>query len=104
MGCGQDGRAPGLDNTPSRCTRRESFPCQPGAVEIRRNSESPESLATRCPDALGDLGSDSFWWGEATDEPAREDTPPTEMANCVTTKIGCCMRSAEFTPFERSNS
>jgi hypothetical protein len=31
------------------------------------------------------LGSDSFWWGEATDEPAREDARPTEMANCVTT-------------------
>jgi hypothetical protein len=38
-------------------------------------------------------GKDSFWWGEATDEPdlarqsvattAREDARPTEMANCV---------------------
>ena len=36
-----------------KSARRESFPCQPGAVEIRRNSESPESLATRCQDALG---------------------------------------------------
>src|ERR1017187_4099067 len=30
---------------PSRCTRRKSFHGQPGAVEIRRNFESPESLA-----------------------------------------------------------
>jgi hypothetical protein len=30
-----------------RYTRMESFSCQPGTVVIRRNSESPESLATR---------------------------------------------------------
>ena len=126
MGCGQDGRAPGFGQRALKSTRRESFPCRPGAIELRRNFESPESLATRFPDALGDedLGSDSFGWGEATDEPAplrfaaprpaREDRSssdfaqtsarPTEMANCVTTQIGCCLRSAEVAPLQRSNS
>ena len=27
------------------------------------------------------MGSDSIWWGEATDEPAREDARPTEVSN-----------------------
>src|ERR1039458_8445240 len=43
-----------LDNTPSRCTRRESFPCQPRAVEIRRNFES--RILSR---------NDSIWKGSA---------------------------------------
>jgi hypothetical protein len=29
------------------------------------------------------LGVVSFWWGEATDEPAREDARPTENSNCT---------------------
>jgi mono/diheme cytochrome c family protein len=57
--------------------------------EVCSGCHGERVLATRCQDALGDedLGSDSFWWGEAADEPAREDARPTEMANCVTTKI-----------------
>jgi len=27
-----------------------------------------------------------FGWGEAADEPAREDARPTEIANCTTTE------------------
>ena len=27
----------------------------------------------------------SLWWGEATDEPAREDARPTQHGNCATT-------------------
>jgi hypothetical protein len=26
---------------------------------------------------------DPVWWGEATDEPAREDARPTAIANCA---------------------
>jgi len=37
-------------------------------------------------------GRGAFWWGQATDEPAREDVRSTEYANCATTNpqvFGC---------------
>ena len=33
----------------------------------------------------GTRGSGTVWWGEATDEPAREDARPIHHGNCATT-------------------
>src|ERR1017187_6421776 len=68
----------------------------------QRNSDTRRIIREPAPRCQSEVapGSDTFWWGEAIDEPsplfasaaprpAREDTRPTEMANYVITLLLC---------------